>query len=348
MPNSDASDGALDVFMAIANAETANVTSSMARPPSVRAPPRIAESDEDDEDDDHDDDGDGDEDGDNNRARRRNSSPFGALSNDGRTAVGDDDDCSVASEQTHPAAPPTAVWREEENDDARSTISRATTAAAAAARGNGFSEYMRNLPPMERSKHELEAESIEKSTMLADLERLKAQGAHLSRNWTMQDDVDDMSFELKRLTLQMDEANNVSMMQNGLQLACTGIEMLSKRFKILELDGWSQEVCRDMDKYQSGLGRIYRKYWRKSHSSSPEADILMSLVGSMGMYHMRRTVTRRVFSGGGGGGRRGVGGGGGLDAGGMRDAFAATASRARPAVVDADYEYDDDDEGLPP
>lgn len=168
--------------------------------------------------------------------------------------------------------------------------------------GGAFSQYMSHAaagvsdalgPPPRR---DAEAEAIEKSSMLADLERLREQGMHLSRHWTMDDDVHEMSYELRRITLQIDERNNIGMMSNGLQLLCTGIEMMSKRYKVLELDGWSNEVCRDMTKYHQGLGRLYRKYWRRSSASSPESDILLSLAGSIGMYHMRKTLTKKVIN----------------------------------------------------
>ena len=89
-------------------------------------------------------------------------------------------------------------------------------------------------------------------------------------------------------------------MRNGLQLACTGLEMFSKKFKVLDLEGWSAEVCSDMSKYDRSLGKLYRKYWRRSHSNSPEADIALSLVGSIGMYHMRKTMSKKIFQRGGG------------------------------------------------
>ena len=224
----------------------------------------------------------------------------------------------------------------EVDEDAQSVAS-----ASQKATGSAFTQYINSLPSAQRERTESEATSIAKSNMLADLERLRAQGIPLSRTWTMRDDADDMAFELKRLTIQVDEANNIGMMQNGLQLACTGIEMLSKRYKVLDLDGWSTEVCQDMSKYNTGLGRLYRKYWRRSHNSSPEADILMSLVGSMGMYHMRRTLTRTVM----GGGRTKPGG----TAPGLFGKLNRAPAPRRSAPNAQDDSSDSDDaEGLPP
>lgn len=49
-----------------------------------------------------------------------------------------------------------------------------------------------------------------KQSLLRDLERLRKQpGVQWTKEWCMKDDVDDMEFELKRITLHMDEGNNV-------------------------------------------------------------------------------------------------------------------------------------------
>ena len=50
----------------------------------------------------------------------------------------------------------------------------------------------------------------------------------------------------------------------------------------------------DLEKHNANLTRIYRKYWRRGHSTSPEMDIAMSLIGSMSMYHMKRVQKRAI------------------------------------------------------
>jgi hypothetical protein len=57
----------------------------------------------------------------------------------------------------------------------------------------------------------LDAEDVyTKQSLLRDLDRLKRQpGVQLTKEWTMADEIDDMEFELKRVTLHMDESNNV-------------------------------------------------------------------------------------------------------------------------------------------
>ena len=120
------------------------------------------------------------------------------------------------------------------------------------------------------------------------------QGIALSKRWTMEDRLEDMTLEVRRLTLAMDETSNVDMMKDGLRLALTGIELVNNRIGLLDLEGWSSEACRDLEKHNANLTRIYRKYWRRGHSTSPEMDIAMSLIGSMSMYHMKRKMTKTM------------------------------------------------------
>jgi hypothetical protein len=112
----------------------------------------------------------------------------------------------------------------------------------------------------------------------------------------MDDRIEDLMLEMRRHTLAIDERSNVNMMRDGMRLMITGIEMLNSRLGLLDLDGWSTEVCRDLNKHDANLARIYRKYWRRNTTSSPEMSIAMSLVGSMGMHHIRRTMSRNIIN----------------------------------------------------
>ena len=133
----------------------------------------------------------------------------------------------------------------------------------------------------------------EKRTLLLDLQRLQAhQGVRLTKEWTMDDRLEDMMLEMRRHTLAMDEHANVNMMRDGMRLLVTGIEMVNNRIGLLDLEGWSGEVCRDLNKHDANLGRIYRKYWKRSTTTSPELDIALSIAGSMTLHHMKRTMSK--------------------------------------------------------
>ena len=204
---SDVSDGARDMFMALANTESTRVDPEL--PKSVRASPRLRDEEEESEEE-----------------KEEEKSENEASSEDDEKEDEEEHD-SVRDETSHGLG----RYREVDEDSAASV--------ASAEASQPFTQFMQRIPPAQRQRHASEAVLIEKTNLLADLERLRSQGIQLSRNWTMDDDVDEMSFEMKRLMIQVDEANNIGMMQSGLQMACTGIEMFSKRYKLLDLDGWS-------------------------------------------------------------------------------------------------------------
>lgn len=137
---------------------------------------------------------------------------------------------------------------------------------------------------------------FEKQSTLYDLNQLEARGIRLSRRWSMDDSLDDMTHELRHHLLVLDERENVGMMKNGLKMALTGLEIVNTRFNLLDLEGWSAQAVSELDKQDGNLSRIYRKYWRRNTSNSPESEIVFSLFSSMGMYHMKRSMARQMMN----------------------------------------------------
>jgi hypothetical protein len=160
------------------------------------------------------------------------------------------------------------------------------------------------LREAEETTRDIESETLEKQSLL----------------------LEDMTLEIRRHTLHMDEMANVQTMRDGLRFVCTGIEMLNNRIGLLDLEGWSSEVCKDLGKHDANLSRIYRKYWRRTGTSSPELDITASLVASMGMYHFKQKMSKKIYD------NRGP---------------RKTSVPSRSQQIEEESE-DDDEEGLPP
>lgn len=158
-----------------------------------------------------------------------------------------------------------------------------------------YKKTFSELPSLSCQQTDNEMAILDKQQVLMDMERLKLQGVKLTRDWTLNDRLDDMQFEVKRHMLHIDEMTNINMMRDGMRLLCSGFEMINTKVGVLELNGWSNEVCQDMDKYDNALGRIYRKYWRKNNSNNPETEILFGLVGSMGMFHFKQKMQKTMF-----------------------------------------------------
>ena len=135
-------------------------------------------------------------------------------------------------------------------------------------------------------------EDMEKHSTLLDLEQLRQSGAKPTRKWSMEDPLDDMVLEARKLKNNMDEAEMVNMMRDFLKLGFTGIEFLNDRVKLLELEGWSQAVSQDVHKYDAALAKIYRKYWRRS-SATPEMELLMGIGTSMFTHHCKNKFVKK-------------------------------------------------------
>ena len=143
-------------------------------------------------------------------------------------------------------------------------------------------------PTMSRAE-----EDMEKHSTLLELEHLRQSGAKPTRTWTMNDPLDDMVLEARKLRNNMDEAEMVNMMRDFLKLGFTGIEFLNDRVHMLELDGWSNAVSKDVHKYDAALAKIYRKYWRRS-TATPEMELLMGIGTSLFTHHCKNKFAKKA------------------------------------------------------
>ena len=86
-------------------------------------------------------------------------------------------------------------------------------------------------------------------------------GVRLTRRYTVDDNLADMQLEVRRHLIQMEEDSTVKFMKDAIRIGCTGLEMMNNRLgPFLELDGWSNETCKDMDRYNLPLSKIYKIY----------------------------------------------------------------------------------------
>lgn len=151
----------------------------------------------------------------------------------------------------------------------------------------------------------LEIES-EKQGYLAELRKYKDR---VSREFTMDDSLEDIQFEFDRIKTQIDTANNVNMIRDGLMFLFRGIEYANRRFgPVLQLDGWTEAAREDKQKYNLVIERLYKKHWRYGNMT-PEAEFGWMIASSMLMCHFKNKFI------GGGDTKAGVDGGGGVGGG---------------------------------
>ena len=127
----------------------------------------------------------------------------------------------------------------------------------------------------------------EKQALLLELRRLEMDGTKLTKTFTMTDSAMSMEFEIERHRVASDTSTSVQFMSDGMRLALNGVELMNERFgPILQLNGWSAELTRDMSRFRGPLGRIYKRLFRKG-SPSPFLELGFLIIGSMAMTHFR-------------------------------------------------------------
>lgn len=157
------------------------------------------------------------------------------------------------------------------------------------------SETMPNVASSPSHGTSQELELLDKQQVLMDMERLKLQGIQMTKRWTIDDRLDDMQFEVRRHMLHIDERSNIKMMRDSMRVMCYGVESITTVTGLMDLDGWSLEVCRDLEKYDSAFGRIYRKYWGSSLTNNPEFEIAFGIIGSMAMFHFKKKISKKIM-----------------------------------------------------
>lgn len=149
-----------------------------------------------------------------------------------------------------------------------------------------------SAPSMSRAGADDESVHAEKHGTLLEIERLRTSGAMPTRHWSMDDSLDEMQMEARKLNSNIEEAQMVNMMRDFMKLGFTGLELFNSRVKVLELDGWADTVTKDLHKYDAALAKIYRKYWRRS-AATPEMEIIMGIGTSLVMHHCQNKFAQK-------------------------------------------------------
>ena len=134
-------------------------------------------------------------------------------------------------------------------------------------------------------------EASEKQNALLEIERLRQAGGVATREWNMDHELEDMILEARRLQANIDETQMVAMMREFLQMGFNGIEWASGFAPMIQLDGWAASMTEDMSRYDPALSKLYRRYWKRA-TSSPEAELAMTVLMSMVSHHFRAKFQR--------------------------------------------------------
>lgn len=153
--------------------------------------------------------------------------------------------------------------------------------------GNKRREQVRNVHFGEAAENALdpEEEFLEKQMLLLDLQALQREGVELSRKFTMNDSARSMSFELNRVTSNLEMQDNVDKLLDMMKIGMKGVELLNDRMgPVLNLNGWNQVVDTERPRFRNVVSKLYRKHWRKG-MTSPETDLAILLASSAFLHH---------------------------------------------------------------
>lgn len=140
-------------------------------------------------------------------------------------------------------------------------------------------------PLYAKAKRMTEMEILtEKEGLLAELQMMEKQGIiKLSREFTMEDSLEEIQFQVDRANTNYAAANAVELAKTGIRVGSKGVEIVARRFGTNALDGFSNNLCKDMSKFTRPLTKLYRKYWRRGGITSPETELAMIVLGSVAM-----------------------------------------------------------------
>lgn len=117
---------------------------------------------------------------------------------------------------------------------------------------------------------------------------LKTPGA---RQFTMDDDMSSIIYEIERLRSVLDIQSNLGLLTSGLSFGVLGIEVLSSKLKLFSLEGWSNDISKNMQSFRPVLLKIYRRVFRKGIGSvNPFLELTLALVTSAFTYNRKRNA----------------------------------------------------------
>ena len=140
--------------------------------------------------------------------------------------------------------------------------------------------------PETTAKARAEAENeikIEKEGLLYELELMERQGQlKLHRALTMDNSLDEIQYQYDRANMIVSTQQTVDWAKTGIKMGSGMLEAVMKRFGVQIVDGFSNNLCKDMSKFNKPLTKMYRKYWRRG-TSSPEMELAMIVFGALAM-----------------------------------------------------------------
>ena len=142
------------------------------------------------------------------------------------------------------------------------------------------------------SKSEIHQKKVDLLYKFADL---RSKGIKMSKQYTLDSDLDDMEYEYEKLNRQKKIQNSIVLQQNLLISGISFIEMMNDKYDPfgLRLKGWSENVHDNIDQFNGVFEELYNKY-KTSIEAPPEVKLVGMLAGSACMYHLSQSLSDNI------------------------------------------------------
>jgi len=146
-------------------------------------------------------------------------------------------------------------------------------------------------------------EAERKRSALIKLHRLKDAGVALTREYTVDDDLGAIEYEVQlqqgimhERLLERKTKDGVKFARRVLLAFTSFTEFVNKRYDPfgVDLDGWSESVMENISDYDSSFERLLKKYAGKAEMA-PEVELVMALGSSAFMFHLSKKLASSMM-----------------------------------------------------
>lgn len=141
-----------------------------------------------------------------------------------------------------------------------------------------------------KRKEELLHEKVE---MLTRITNLAKNGFTVTKEWDMNDDIDEIRYECYRMQRESNSKKSIKIMRRVLVTITTLVETGNSYFNPfnLRLEGFSESMMLNLDDYDDCFEQIHHKYSGRS-SVGPEMQILFTFMSAAIFHHAGNAIGR--------------------------------------------------------
>ena len=144
------------------------------------------------------------------------------------------------------------------------------------------------MPNVYIPKYQTEREiRFRKMELLCILKNIKKSGRDLSKDYTINSDLEEIEMEVRFHTENEQKRVSVGFAKDGLLKACQFFEIMNNTFDPfgINLKGWHGQMNSNIDNYDSVFEELYEKYKNYIGRVEPEYKLMYMIFGSAASFH---------------------------------------------------------------